>query len=283
MPSFSERHGHKSIRDTLQKSGMDNALRNGIWNWIYNSQISSLKDEYINWLGGELSKEQILVARLWVNLFKAPMDELPESGTQIIKLIKDICINGKFYAVYDLVEAIFEQADWDSNARTSATNYINHVLKSEGAAYRVVDGVVSEIIGEHEVAEVEAATNLKSNLSAASEHIHQAVKMLSDRKAPDYRNSIKESISAVEAVCKILTGKRSATLSDALKELEKNGLEIHGAFKEGIIRLYGYTSDEQGIRHSLLDEQNVGFADAKFMLVACSAFVNLIVEKTKKI
>jgi len=40
--------------------------------------------------------------------------------------------------------------------------------------------------------------------------------------------------------------------------------------------MYGYTSDADGIRHKLLDEATIDFEDAKFMLVSCSAFVNLL-------
>lgn len=183
--------------------------------------------------------------------------------------------------MYDLVEAVFENSDWDDRDASAAQKYINHVLEQEGSAYRVIDGIVTPIISEHEIEALEKTTELTDKFSVAGLHIGQAIKHLSDRRAPDYRNSIKESISAVEATCRILTGSRTATLGEALKLLEKNGLVLHGAFKDGINRLYGYTSDEQGIRHSLLDETNIGFADAKFMAVACSAFVNLLIEKVR--
>jgi hypothetical protein len=45
--------------------------------------------------------------------------------------------------------------------------------------------------------------------------------------------------------------------------------------------LYGYTSDESGIRHAILESKDIGFAEAKFMLVTCSAFVNFAVDKAK--
>lgn len=48
------------------------------------------------------------------------------------------------------------------------------------------------------------------------------------------------------------------------------------------MKLYGYASDEDGIRHPILDSTNVGFAEAKFMLVSCSAFVNFILEKVQE-
>lgn len=37
-----------------------------------------------------------------------------------------------------------------------------------------------------------------------------------------------------------------------------------------------YTSDEGGIRHAMLEEPNIGYDEAKYMAVACSAFVNFI-------
>ena len=54
---------------------------------------------------------------------------------------------------------------------------------------------------------------------------------------------------------------------------------IHGALKSGFKCLYGYSSDEDGIRHAILEQPSVGFAEAKYMLVSCSAFVNYLIEK----
>jgi len=44
--------------------------------------------------------------------------------------------------------------------------------------------------------------------------LSRALELLSDRKQPDYRNSIKESISAVEATCQVFASKSRATLGD---------------------------------------------------------------------
>ena len=54
-------------------------------------------------------------------------------------------------------------------------------------------------------------------------------------------------------MARIVSEKPKATLSDALKAIEKNGL-LHEALKDGFIKLYGYTSDADGIRHAMLDE-----------------------------
>jgi hypothetical protein len=52
--------------------------------------------------------------------------------------------------------------------------------------------------------------------------------------------------------------------------------------KAGFGSLYGYTSDEQGIRHALLEpSSNVDDADALFMIGACAAFVSYLISKAR--
>jgi len=51
--------------------------------------------------------------------------------------------------------------------------------------------------------------------------------------------------------------------------------------KSAFSALYGYTSDEGGIRHALIEKNSqVQIEDARFMLIACSAFVNYLISKT---
>ena len=79
-----------------------------------------------------------------------------------------------------------------------------------------------------------------------------------------------------------MTGDEKATLGKAIKKLEEAGVPVHGALKTAFLKLYGYTSDEGGIRHALSEQSTVGQEDARFMLVACSAFVNYLAVKKDK-
>ena len=110
----------------------------------------------------------------------------------------------------------------------------------------------------------------------------EEARLMSDRKSPDYRNSIKESISAVEAICRLITNHKKVTLGQCLKEMEGAKVMLHGALKKAFSNLYGYTSSAAGIRHALMDEPRLSFEDAKFMLVSCSAFINYLVSKAGK-
>ena len=130
------------------------------------------------------------------------------------------------------------------------------------------------ITDENEIDSIEDA--MDTQYESINNHLSKAVSLLSDRQNPDYENSIKESISAVEAMCVSILGK-DATLGASLKQLEKDGVIIHPSLKSAFEKLYGYTSDAKGIRHA----GNIGgasstFEEAKFMLVSCSAFINYL-------
>ena len=76
-------------------------------------------------------------------------------------------------------------------------------------------------------------------------------------------------------------GDNKADLAKALKML-KEKMPIHGALEQGFLRIYGYTSDGDGIRHALLDESSLDQEDALFMLISCSSFINYLIRKSEK-
>ena len=89
------------------------------------------------------------------------------------------------------------------------------------SGYRFIDGVIAPISNKTEVEAIETAINAtqKTGLKGASLHIRTALELLGKKPTPDYRNSIKEAISAVESVAKQIVGADAATLDGALKEL----------------------------------------------------------------
>jgi hypothetical protein len=58
---------------------------------------------------------------------------------------------------------------------------------------------------------------------------------------------------------------------------------LHKALKSSFSSLYGYTSDSDGIRHAMLEESKLTFIDAKYMLVACTAFINYVLGKAAEL
>ncbi|MBI4801053.1 MAG: hypothetical protein HY796_00870 [Elusimicrobia bacterium] len=91
--------------------------------------------------------------------------------------------------------------------------------------------------------------------------MEKALKHFSDRKKPDFANSIKESISSLESLAQILLGTKW-TLGGLTKKLK-----IHPCFCEGLNKLYGWTSDAGGIRHGKSGkEPEPSLEEARFML-----------------
>ena len=53
--------------------------------------------------------------------------------------------------------------------------------------------------------------------------------------------------------------------------------------KAGFSKIYGYTSDKDGIRHALLGgDADVDVVDATFMLGACASFVTYLINKARR-
>lgn len=160
---------------------------------------------------------------------------------------------------------------------------INTILEEEKSGYRVIRGEISPITSEEEIQSL--VESLEIPFESVNTHMTKALQLYSNRIKPDYENSIKESICAVEAMCCIITGVTGAkaTLGSAIKELEDSGVHIHGSMKSAFSMLYGYTSDENGIRHGGIDFSNAPAEDAKYMLISCSAFINYLKEKYSRL
>ena len=156
---------------------------------------------------------------------------------------------------------------------------VNSILQEERSGYRLVNWLFTPITDDIEVSEIESGVT--GGISSAKIHLKKALERYSDREKPDYENSIKESICAVESICCYITGARGAqaTLGKVIKMLKDGGIHIHKSLENAFNALYGYTSDENGIRHGGIDFQHAPAEDARFMLVICSAFVNYLEEK----
>lgn len=162
--------------------------------------------------------------------------------------------------------------------------WFNDLFEKEFVGYRFVNKKITPITNEREIEAIDSA--VQSPYKDVDEHLDKALIFLSDREHPDYPNSIKESITAVETLAVIFTGadRGQATLGKMLGKLETQGLQIHPALKEAFNKLYGYASDGKAIRHTgNLDGPDATFEEAKYMLVSCSAFVNYLIGVSSKV
>lgn len=279
MRLFSQRKGIKPVKSVMQVDSMDTELRNGLWNALTIFYWSQVKDNRISYYK-ELSA---FFKILWHNYFKRPIDTLTDYWPDTYKETREYFLNSNWYEVYDFIEFIANNyPDEYNEVNPKFMDSCNSILKRELSTYRFVGGKITQITSEEEVSEIGEALEISKPLKAVNTHLKRSLDLLADRKSPDYRNSIKESISAVESICNLITKEKKATLGQALKKIEDK-VSLHSALKNAFNSLYGYTSDAEGIRHALLDETNLSFEDAKFMLVLCSAFVNYLINKASKV
>ncbi|MDP3069069.1 MAG: hypothetical protein Q8N18_02220 [Opitutaceae bacterium] len=273
MPKFSDRYGYTTVERAFQRERIDDSLRTALWN-VLSMAMWERWDHYAHGYTEDSEQINALTKRLWFHYFRKDMDYLPEFRTRnsgkrgAYDVFKEHFFSAKWFEVYNFLEFLLQEAPMFLNER--AISILNQVFETENAAYRIVGEEVVEITDKNEIRAIEEA--IEHPDAPVRAHIQSALAMLSDRENPDYRNSIKESISAVEATCRIVTGLKSATLGDALKKMSN----LHPALQKSFLALYGYTSDASGIRHSLLEESNLTYADAKFMLAACSTFVSYL-------
>ena len=217
---------------------------------------------------------------MWRDFFKQPsylIDRViyPDQKKEIIR---DKYYNLPWYEIYSLLEFTASLLGaFGDKRKEEFIETCNYVLERENSAFRFIDDLLVPITSEVEIKNIE---EILAEEDEAAKHIHSALTLLSNKVEDQSRESIAQSILAVEAIAKKTTGDKNTTLA-ALCQASKI-LPKHSQARQALFNLYNYTSSKEGIRHALTDEsQPVTRAFARFMLVTCSAFVNLI--KSEKI
>ncbi|MBF6347367.1 hypothetical protein IU409_28190 [Nocardia cyriacigeorgica] len=256
---FSERRGLVPVRSAIQIESLDDALRTQLWNVTYAYCIEP--ELQMHW------PDFTAFYPIWTDLMGQDLDRFPRVG--IGEVLKAWFKRNEWFEVYDLLEELVAIKN-DVNT----VDPFNTVLEKYKAGYRLVGGHVVPIADSHELSEIEGA--LATDSDPVAHHLQNALGLLADRENPDYPNSIKESISAVEAFMLPITGKN--TLGAALSYLKKTGWSAHPALLDAWSKLYGWASDEDGIRHGgeKVPAEFITQALARYILISCSAFINLL-------
>lgn len=267
---FSQRMGIRPVAHVIQVDRMNDDLRAGLWNVLLAEEFE--RKGFVDHSSGYPPRIRKFSRVLWSDYLKIPADERPDPNFQKLRRIRECFFNCSWYEAYDFIEFCVDYYG------ERLIEPLNRILERELSGFRIIDGKIAPISSTEEVETIQEAIG-DETFPGASAHLRTALDLLSRKTNPDYRNSIKESISAVESASCAITGSASATLGAALKELAKTH-SLHRALKEGFLKLYGYTSDGDGIRHAMLEQSTLTQADAVYFLVSCSAFVNYLKVKT---
>ena len=298
---FSDRNGISIVPTKIQYDDFDERTRTLLYNKF--SQLLEVVnwaiEPYFEW--NHHSWEELYVCVL-ETVYCLNITVIEDPSRAFDMYVESTIKNDSYDAILTVIEYIFSWTSKHFKHRRKMIDYdhyteiengiqydqieinefdeINDFFEQECVGYRFVGERIVRITDSVEIEGIEKAA--KCLFEGCRTHINNALNFLADRNVKDYKNSIKESISAVESICKVITKNEHATLGDALKVLEKKrGLQ--GPLKAAFEKLYAYTNDKGGVRHADgLFASDATFEEAKFMLVSCSAFVNYLIAEYGK-
>lgn len=269
---FSDRNKIKPENTDIQFESLDDRTRTAIINLIDASFYLST-DRVGHY------EIQDFLERLMINVYCMEV----ESGAnyderKVINMLKRTIRYDDYDCVFTVIEYYVDQIYKLTYEEIDLREHFNDLFEREYVGYRFVNHIITPITDKNEISAINSINDIP--YKSAKNHINKALLFLSDRDHPDYENSIKESISAVEAMCEYITGikGKEASLGKMIKKLEDNGIAIHGSLKSAFNSLYGYASDANGVRHAGdIGGPSSTFDEAKFMLVSCAAFINYLI------
>lgn len=286
--TFSMRMGIIKPRDIYQLENMDIKLRTRLYNCYLERGPGSNMFEASYSYSWSQETPTFIAKCIWDEFFKQRLDILNRKNLE--EAIFSLFFKEDYNKIYDFFEYIFTFEEsyprykhWHNN---DVLKFLcNKILTEEFAGYLVIGNTFVQITNQVEQDTIEEGLN--SPCITAQRHFGKAFNLLTDRNNPDFTNSIKESISGVEAACREILGNEKAILSKALSKLkERNG--YHSQLLTAFENLYSFSSDSQGIRHSSKkseienNENYVDFHLAKYMLVSCMAFVHYLLSTTNR-
>ena len=271
---YSDRKNITNFRDIVQFEDLNERTKNKIYTLI---------SGYIDFSENIFKKSEKLdgynkfLEFMYEDLFSCTIEDVPAQinsyGSwvdlyEVKAQIKQFILTNGYNEILDLLEGINKFWKQRDNSFEEA---INNIFKEENVQHRFVNGIITDIINEHEIKEIQESLDKNDDSSV---HISKAINHLYNRQKPDYENSVKESICAVEVKCKEITKDPKATLGSAIKKLKDKGIIVHPSFEQGISKLYGYASDAKGIRHGGGKETTITEKEAKLVLTICTATCN---------
>ncbi len=279
--TFGQAEGVDALPTQLALRQVSAAMRAKLWHVIHRRLEDATDHENYSskYSSYNLDSTWKSILRSWhVDHLNGMSDEFIPFVKPQIQLAKNIFSNGNYVEILNFVEFLCRHYLTGPNL----TKEINAALAQSCAAYRIADGCVIAYSSAEEGEAVLQGLKVTSTHKFASTRSH-LIAAGNALTRGNWAESVRESIHAVESVA-VLIDSSSKTLSSALQSLEKSG-KINPNFKRGVNALYDYTSDEKGIRHAKVfeDEVNVGETEALYMYGSCAAFVTYLIRRSENI
>lgn len=276
--TFEQAEGAEPLPSQLKLKEISPELRARLWS-VFHQLLTEARQKSPWGAEDELEGRLPEVLYEWhvVRCYQ-PADEFAPSYKYWLDQLKPLFMEGHYTKLLGFLQWVLRQESRPYGLDIA----VDEAFRESRAAYALFENDTIVPIGsdpEHETLARAFADVGTSEFHGARAHLRNAA---SELTAGNYGPSIRESIHAVEAVARVLEP-GAQTLGPALSKLGKS-VRIHPALGKGFGSLYGFTSDEKGIRHALLDEPmaQVDETDALYMLGSCAAFVSYLINKARQ-
>ena len=274
--TFSQAQGYEALPEPLALGQLSNEARIKLWDLLVFSAWHRFENR---WRWNSSYRWEEIFRAVHRNFLMRPLDEFPQHNDRLVALYRKAILHQlPLNRVFDLFQMIMRH----QYCPPTFTRSVAEIFERCRLAYVVDTQKPVTILPATTRQEGEAIIGAlkefrEAGLQGAETHLRKAAALIS---GSDWPGAVRESIHAVESVARQLDPDASKKLGPALASLEKSG-HLHPALKEAFSKLYGYTSDEEGIRHPLIDKATspAGQDEAVFMLGACASFASYLWRK----
>ena len=281
--TFSQAQGYEEVPRPLKLKELPGEMRTQIWNLFYAHLNESKVDPDPNVI--PLQGIAWVVVGDWEEIFRAkhifhdhlPLDEWSVKLRVICPHLRNDIETLPFNKVFDLIQFVLRHP----KCPPVFVAEMKRIFELCRLAYGIDEGnpptIVPSVTDEEASTVIESLETLRgASLGGSAEHLRKACECINQG---DWAGSIRESIHTVESVARKLSPE-ATTLKPALASINDHA-GLHPALRDGLIKLYGYTSDDPGLRHPLLDSEKakVGIDEAVFMLGACASLASYLWRK----
>jgi hypothetical protein len=281
--SFSQAQGLEPLPKPLALGDISLHFRTDVWNWLYTK------------IKGSEARNSFRITGIWrsafvlihTTFFHLGLDIFDDDTRSLCPLYKGALIGKdelRWNIIFDLIQFILRLGPLAQDQRMLHAQ-MRHIFQKNLLAYDIIDvppagaTIVPTASPEEGDAVRGAFTALaQSPFSGARVHLRSAGEAINANEAAA---AIRESVHAVESVVRLIAPNKN--FRDALTAIDSKA-SIHPALRDALNRLYGYTSDEKGIRHPLLesDTARVGMSEAIFMFGTCASFITYLISRGRQ-
>lgn len=180
-----------------------------------------------------------------------------------------------WYRIYDIIEYFYSKLSLN---KAEFEKDINEYFLEKGIGWKLTDGIIEargEEVFEQKIAETVDVLG-KAKLETSQNEIHEAIKDMSKRPAPDITGSIQHSVAALECLCREITGDKKRTLG----QLINNNPDIVPAPLNIVVeKIFGFAS-EQG-RH-LKEGKAPNYEEAELVVHLSASLCTYLTKKNFK-